>query len=84
MIHRVNDIIDEMDKKYTPIFEDVFSDKFTLRKDMNKRIWYFESNSFSFGIGYTFTNGKTLEHIKNELIKGLETGQYKKDEINML
>lgn len=61
-----------------------FSDKFTLRKDIHKRIWYFESDTFSFGIGYTFTNGKTLEQIKSELTKGLETGKYNQDELNIL
>lgn len=84
MSDKIVDVTEEVEKKYIPIFEEVFSVKFTLRKDINKRIWYFESDTFSFGIGYTFTNGKTLEQIKSELTNGLETGKYSQDEVNIL
>ncbi|CAJ1839398.1 hypothetical protein ACEUEC_11665 [Aeromonas veronii] len=84
MSDKIVDVTEEIEKKYIPIFEEVFSVKFTLRKDIHKRIWYFESDTFSFGIGYTFTNGKTLEQIKSELTKGLETGKYNQDEVNIL
>lgn len=33
------DVNFEVDKTYAPIFEQVFSDKFTSRKDDEKRVW---------------------------------------------
>ncbi|WP_270670236.1 MULTISPECIES: hypothetical protein [unclassified Aeromonas] len=82
--NKVLDINSETASKYIPIFEDVFSDKFSSRKDEQRRIWYFESSTLSFALGSTFTMGKSLEYIKSELIQGLENGLYKKDEINTL
>ncbi len=84
MNDKIVDVTEEVERKYIPIFEEVFLVKFTLRKDIHKRIWYFESDTFSFGIGYTFTNGKTLEKIKSELTNGLETGKYSRDEVKIL
>ncbi|TNJ19611.1 hypothetical protein CF111_16030 [Aeromonas sobria] len=78
------DVNFEVDKTYAPIFEQVFSDKFTSRKDDEKRVWYFESNSYSFGVCSTFTQGKSLEQIKNELMDGLKNGLYQKGIINKL
>ena len=44
------------------------SDKFSSRKDEQRRIWYFESSTLSFALGSTFTMGKSLEYIKSEIL----------------